>query len=92
MLIVTNNPKFKDYTDRYEVEFVDTDYIGVLKKGNKADFIVFETNDFREILYRQMNPLPPNPLKGEFGRVWHGFGWLIWIFWTQISQIDTNLN
>lgn len=32
MLIVTNNPKFKDYTDRYEVEFVDTDYIGVLKK------------------------------------------------------------
>ena len=27
--------------------------IGVLKKGNKADFIVFETEDFREILYRQ---------------------------------------
>ena len=34
--------------------------IGVLKKGNKADFIVFETGDFREILY-----MPPNPLKGE---------------------------
>ena len=31
--------------------------IGVLKKGNKADFIVFETGDFREILYRQMMPL-----------------------------------
>lgn len=31
--------------------------IGVLKKGNKADFIVFETGDFREILYRQMIPL-----------------------------------
>ena len=45
------------------------DDIGILKKGNKANFIVFETNDFREILYRQMNPLPPNPLKGEFGRV-----------------------
>ena len=34
--------------------------IGVLKKGNKADFIVFETGDFREVLY-----MPPNPLKGE---------------------------
>lgn len=31
--------------------------IGVLKKGKKADFIVFETGDFREILYRQMMPL-----------------------------------
>ena len=31
--------------------------IGVLKKGNKAYFIVFETGDFREILYRQMMPL-----------------------------------
>ncbi len=29
------------------------DDIGVVKKGNKADFIVFPTNDFREILYRQ---------------------------------------
>lgn len=36
--------------------------IGVLKKGNKANFIVFETRDFREILYRY---LPPTPLKGE---------------------------
>lgn len=36
--------------------------IGVLKPGNKADFIVFETGDFREVLYR----LPPNPLKGEY--------------------------
>ena len=34
--------------------------IGVLKKGNKADFIVFETEDFREVLY-----MLPNPLKGE---------------------------
>ena len=34
--------------------------IGVLKKGNKADFIVFETGDYREVLY-----MPPNPLKGE---------------------------
>lgn len=34
--------------------------IGVLKKGNKADFIVFETEDFREVLY-----MPPNPLRGE---------------------------
>lgn len=31
--------------------------IGILKQGNKADFIVFRTNDFREILYRQMTPL-----------------------------------
>ncbi len=30
--------------------------IGVLKKGNKADFIVFETGDFREILYRCLSP------------------------------------
>lgn len=29
------------------------DDIGILKKGNKANFIVFPTNDFREILYRQ---------------------------------------
>ena len=34
--------------------------IGVLKKGNKADFIVFETGDYREVLY-----MPPNPLNGE---------------------------
>ena len=34
--------------------------IGILKKGNKADFIVFETDDFREILYRQgqIKPAP----------------------------------
>ena len=34
--------------------------IGVLKKGNKADFIIFPTNDFREILYRQgqIKPAP----------------------------------
>lgn len=29
------------------------DDIGILKKGNKANFIVFPTTDFREILYRQ---------------------------------------
>ena len=33
--------------------------IGVLKKGNKADFIVFETEDFREILYRCLPPSEP---------------------------------
>ncbi len=33
------------------------DDIGVLKKGNKADFIVFETGDFREILYRCLPPM-----------------------------------
>lgn len=33
------------------------DDIGVLKKGNRADFIVFETNDFREILYRTLAPI-----------------------------------
>ncbi len=32
------------------------DDIGILKKGNKADFIVFETGDFREILYRCLSP------------------------------------
>lgn len=32
MIIVTNNPKFKEYKDRYDVEFVETDYIGILKK------------------------------------------------------------
>ena len=35
--------------------------IGVLKKGNKANFIIFETDNYKEILYRA---LPPNPLKG----------------------------
>lgn len=34
------------------------DNIGVLKKGNKPDFIAFETNDFREILYRQGSMMP----------------------------------
>ena len=32
--------------------------IGILKKGNKAGFIVFETEDFREILYRQGHIYP----------------------------------
>lgn len=33
---------------------------GILKKGNKADYILFPTNDFREILYRQgqIKPIP----------------------------------
>lgn len=31
--------------------------IGILKKGNKADFIVFETDDFKEILYMSLTPL-----------------------------------
>jgi imidazolonepropionase len=26
---------------------------GILKSGYRADFVVFETNDYREILYRQ---------------------------------------
>ncbi len=37
------------------------DDIGVLKAGNKADFMIFETNNFKEILYRQ-GSLTPTPL------------------------------
>ncbi|QQK08688.1 GrdX family protein [Miniphocaeibacter halophilus] len=39
MLIVTNNPKFNnlEYTNKYNVEFVDTDYLGILK--NARDYI-----------------------------------------------------
>ncbi len=41
--------------------------IGVLKKGNKADFIVFKTGNFKELLYQQGQMKPaPNPLNGEF--------------------------
>ncbi|MDR0812113.1 MAG: amidohydrolase family protein [Paludibacter sp.] len=31
---------------------------GILKRGNRADFIVFNTNDYREILYRQGGLMP----------------------------------
>lgn len=34
------------------------DDIGVLKAGNKADFMIFETNNFKEILYRQGSLTP----------------------------------
>lgn len=37
--------------------------IGILKKGNKADFIIFETDNYKEILYRM---LLPNSLNGKF--------------------------
>lgn len=33
MLIITNNPKFIEYKEKYDVEFLDTDYIGVLEKA-----------------------------------------------------------
>ncbi|VBB47354.1 Imidazolonepropionase [uncultured Paludibacter sp.] len=32
------------------------DDIGVLKRGNKANFIIFETENFKEILYSPLNP------------------------------------
>lgn len=40
------------------------DDIGVLKAGNKADFTIFETNNFKEILYRQGSVKPQMMVHG----------------------------
>lgn len=37
---------------------LDLDDRGVLKPGNRADFILFHTDDYRDILYNQGNLLP----------------------------------
>ena len=54
MLIITNNPMFKNYTGRYEVEFQDMDYIGILKKTR--DYLHLSYELLTHPLYGSVKP------------------------------------
>lgn len=54
MLLITNNPKFKGYSDKCTVEFVDTDYLGVLEKGR--DYIHNNYELLTHPLYGSVKP------------------------------------
>lgn len=56
MLIITNNPRFTEieYKERYNVEFCDTDYIGILEKAR--DYIHGNYEMLTHPLYGSVKP------------------------------------
>ncbi len=52
-MIITNNPKFISYTN-YEVNYIDTDYLGILKEGR--DYIHKNYELLTHPLYGSVKP------------------------------------
>lgn len=54
MLIITNNPEFKPYTNKYDVEFIETDYLHILEKAR--DYIHKNYKLLTHPLYGSVKP------------------------------------
>lgn len=54
MLIVTNNPKFLDYMGKYDLKYLETDYLGVLEFGR--DYIHNNYELLTHPLYGSVKP------------------------------------
>ena len=54
MILITNNPKFMSYNDKYNVIYLDTDYLGVLKEGR--DYIHKNYELLTHPLYGSVKP------------------------------------
>lgn len=54
MLIITNNPKFISYENKYDIKYIKTDYLGVLKEGR--DYIHNNYELLTHPLYGSVKP------------------------------------